>query len=107
MIDRSTVVRPTEMSTAPVAHPPAPTTLAEAGLSADLVIQLLTKVLWTAGEMTGGDLAKRLGLLYSVIEPCVDAIKEQHHCEVVGAALIGGASYRYRITAEGRRMAAL
>ena len=107
MIDRSTVVPPTEMSTAAVAHPPAPTTLAEAGLSADLVVQLLTKVLWTVGEMTGGDLAKRLGLLFSVIEPCVDALKEQHHCEVVGAALIGGASYRYRITAEGRRMAAL
>lgn len=107
MTDRTTLIQSMDPPAVRVPHPHAPSSLQAAGLSADLIIQLITKVLAAAGELTGSDLSRRLGLVFSVIEPCIDFLKEQHHCEIVGAAMVGGGSYRYRITSEGRRMAAL
>ena len=88
-------------------HPTAPTTLEEAGLSLDLVLQLTLKTLHFSGDLTGIDLARRLGLRFSVIEPALDALKAQHHVEVSGGALVGGPSYKYRITDAGRTRAQL
>jgi predicted ATPase with chaperone activity len=85
----------------------APQNLEESGLSKDLLIQLSLKTLHFAGELTGTALADRLGVPFSVIEPALDLLKAQHHCEIVGGALLGGASYRYRITDAGRTRAAL
>ena len=87
--------------------PPAPTTPEEAGLSLDLLIQLALKTLHFAGELTGDELARRLGLNFSVIEPAVDFLKTQRHVEIAGGAMIGRASYRFRITDAGRARAAL
>ena len=88
------------------AVPKAPRTLADAGLSADLVTQLVLKTLHLSGELTGTELAKRLGLPFLAIEPVIDAIKQQHQCEVSGG-LFGAPSYRYRITDAGRARAML
>jgi predicted ATPase with chaperone activity len=88
-------------------HPPAPTTLEEAGLSLDIVIQLVLKTLHFTGELPGSELAHRLGLRFSVIEPALTLIKSQHQVEVAGGAMIGGPSYRYRITDAGRTRAQL
>ena len=88
-------------------HPPAPASLEEAGLSIDLIIQLAIKTLHFAGELTGADLSKRLGLRFSVIEPALHLLKVQHQVEVAGGALVGGPSYRYRITDAGRTRAQL
>src|SRR6476660_5489849 len=88
-------------------HPPAPTTLEEAGLSLDIVIQLVLKTLHFTGELAGSELAHRLGLRFSVIEPALTLIKSQHQVEVAGGAMIGGPSYRYRITDAGRTRAQL
>src|SRR5688572_2145880 len=88
-------------------HPVAPTTLAEAGLSLDMVLQLALKTLHFSGDLTGIDLARRLGLRFSVLEPALEALKAQHHVEVSGGALVGGPSYRYRITDAGRTRAQL
>ena len=85
----------------------APTTLEEAGLSLDLVTQLALKTLYFAGELSGGDLAKRLGVNFGVVEPALEFLKAQQRCEIVGGALAGGSSYRYRITTEGRSVAVL
>jgi predicted ATPase with chaperone activity len=89
------------------AHPKAPVTLAEAGLSMDLVVQLVVKTLHFAGELTGSELANRLGLSFPVIEPAIDDLIFQHHCEIVGGAMVGRASYRFRITDAGRARAML
>jgi len=85
----------------------APATLEETGLSLDLVTQLALKTLYFAGELSGTELAKRLGVAFSVIEPAVDFMKGQRYCEIVGGALVGGSTYRYRITNEGRTVAGL
>src|SRR6187397_328629 len=87
--------------------PPPPRTLAEAGLSLDLVLQLVVKTLHFAGELTGVDLARRLGLAFSVIEPVLEALKQQRQIEIVGGSLIGASSYKYRITDAGRTRAML
>ena len=86
--------------------PKAPRSLQEAGLSSDLVTQLVLKTLHLSGELTGTELARRLGLSFMAIEPVLAVVKQQHHCEVSGGAL-GSPSYRYRITDAGRARAML
>jgi predicted ATPase with chaperone activity len=90
-----------------VAPPPAPTTVAESGLNIDLLIQMVLKTLHLAGTIDGLDLSARLGVPFSVLEPALDDLKCQHHCEIVAGSLIGGAAYKYRITDAGRERAAL
>jgi predicted ATPase with chaperone activity len=87
--------------------PLAPTTIEESGLSLDLLLQLALKTLHFAGELTGTELGQRLGLNFSVIEPVVDLLKEQRQVEIAGGAMVGRASYRFRITDAGRVRAAL
>jgi predicted ATPase with chaperone activity len=90
-----------------VDYPPAPRSLEESGLSLDLMIQLVLKTLHLAGELTGGELAKRLGVRFQVVEPALSMLKLERHCEIVGGSMLGTASYRYRITDAGRVRAAL
>ena len=85
---------------------PAPRTLAETGLRPDEILHLLVKALNNTGELTGMELAERLGLGFSVIEPGVDMMKAQRLCEIVGGTSLGPPSYRYRITQLGREHAA-
>jgi predicted ATPase with chaperone activity len=70
------------------------------------VTQLVVKLLHAGSDRSGLELASRLGLEFSVIEPVLDALKHSHQVERFGGA-IGGPSYRYRITDEGRRRAQL
>ena len=94
-----------EVANVPV--PPAPRTLDEAGLSVDLVTQLTLKTLHLSGTLSGLELASRLGLLFSVVEPSLDELKWQHHVEIVAGSTIGGSAFKYRITDAGRERAAM
>jgi hypothetical protein len=87
--------------------PTAPTTYQESGLTLDLLIQLTLKTLHFAGELTGGELSRRLGVNFSVLDPAVEALKNQRQVEIGGGAMVGRASYRYRITDAGRQRAVL
>jgi predicted ATPase with chaperone activity len=87
--------------------PRCPITREEAGLSLDLCTQLVLKLLHFSGELTGLEIAKRLGVEFSVIEPAIDFLKRLHQCEIVGGSSIGGPSFRYRITDAGRQRAML
>ena len=80
----------------------APQTLEESGLRLDLIVQLLTKALYFSGELTGLELAERLGLSFPVIEPGIELLKAQRMCEIVGGTSLGPPSYRYRVTDLGR-----
>ena len=88
-------------------RPIAPKTLAEAGLSQELVTQLILKFLHFGAELSGQDLATRTGLEFSVIQPALEFLRHTHLCEVAGGSIVGGPSYRYRITDDGRRKAQL
>jgi predicted ATPase with chaperone activity len=87
--------------------PPAPQTMEAAGLNLDLLVQLVLKILHFSGELTGIEIARRLGVEFPVVEPALDFVKRLHQCEIVGGAGIGGASFRYRITDAGRQRAML
>ena len=87
--------------------PTAPRTLEEAGVSGDLVLQLVTKMLHLGGELAGTELASRLGVAFAVVEPALDLLKRERHCEIAGGAVLGAPSYRYRLTDAGRTRAAL
>jgi hypothetical protein len=88
-------------------HPRPPKSLAEAGLSEDLVTQLILKLLHFAADLNGSEIAKRLGLEFTVIEPVLEFLKRVHQVEVFGGSLVGGPSFQYRITDAGRRRAQL
>ena len=105
--EEPTVNMPDPVAELAAIHPRAPRTLEEAGLSHDFVTQLLLKVLHFGADLTGLELARRVGLEFSVIEPVLDFLKLSHQCEVSSGTMIGGPSYRYRITDEGRRRAML
>jgi hypothetical protein len=85
---------------------PAPMTLEESGLRLDLVVQLTVKALHFVGELSGIEMADRLGVTFPVVEPAIHALKSQHLCEIVGGTSLGPPSYRYRITTLGRERAA-
>jgi predicted ATPase with chaperone activity len=89
-----------------VEGPAAPKSLEDAGLSKDLVTQLILKMLHLSGELPGTELARRLGLPFFAIESILAFIKQQHQCEISGGAL-GSPTYRYRITDVGRSRAML
>ena len=101
----ATTLRPVDQHTSGTLHPRVPTTLAEAGLSQDLVTQLVLKLLHFGAEQTGSELARKLGLEFSVIEPALDFLKRSHQCED-SAASWAARPYRYRITDAGRTRAA-
>jgi hypothetical protein len=98
---------PVVMELSAAVHPPAPTTLEEAGLGHDLLTQLVLKLLHFGADLSGLEIARSLGLEFSVIEPVLEFLKRAHQVEVFGGALLGGPSYRYRITDAGRKRALL
>jgi len=92
---------------ASVASFPAPRTLEEAGLNFDLVMQLVLKMLHLSGTLTGVELAERVGLSFSAIEPVLEFLTAQHQCEISGGAMVGRPSFNFRITDAGRTRATL
>ena len=87
--------------------PPAPKTLAETGLAFDTVMPLILKTLHLAGEHTGAQVADRLGLRFSVIEPILQHLRSSYLIDVSGGGLIGGPSFIFRVTDAGRTRAML
>jgi predicted ATPase with chaperone activity len=85
----------------------APTTLADTGLSEDLITQLVIKLLHFNANCTGVEIAQRVGLEFAVVESILETLKQSHQCEVVGGGALGAPSFRYRITDHGRRRALL
>jgi predicted ATPase with chaperone activity len=87
--------------------PKAPRTIEETGVSADLILQLVAKTLHSAGELTGTELASRLGVNFAILEPALAHLKNQRHCEITGGSIVGAGAYKYRLTDAGQSRAAL
>src|SRR6188472_3552569 len=84
--------------------PPAPRTIEDTGLAAELVYEIATKTLHVTGAQTGSELAAKLGVGFAVIEPCIDLMKRERNCEISGGA-IAPQSYVYRLTEAGHSRA--
>jgi hypothetical protein len=83
---------------------PAPATLADTGLSADMVMQLFMKALYS-GEANGMALAERLRLPFTILEPLIERARTEQLIDVRGASGTGAATYRYNLTDGGRNRA--
>ncbi len=86
-------------NTAPA--PPVPTSIAQTGLTADQIEQLMIKTMY-GGEATGLTIAERLRLPYTMIEPLIERVRAEQLVEVRGATGSGSAGYRYALTDAGR-----
>jgi len=85
--------------------PDAPKTIEDTGLPSELVYQVITRTMHSTGAQTGSELAHRLGVTFAVIEPCLELLKRDRHCEIAGGA-IAPQSYVYRLTEAGHARAA-
>ncbi|MBI1354014.1 MAG: ATP-binding protein [Acidobacteria bacterium] len=85
--------------------PPPPRSLEEAGVSPSLVEQLILKNLYFRGDVMGRDLAKLLGLQFSVIEPVLDFLKQARLVEVKKSAGFGTVSAMFACSDTGRNRA--
>ncbi len=98
MRESATIMWPGQDAAAP---PAAPHDIAATGLSADGLLQLVVKTLYT-GEASGHQLSDRMRLPYSVIEALVDHVRAEKFIEVRGPSGAGSAGYRYALTDLGR-----
>ena len=64
----------------PTYVPSAPKTVEETGLSNDVILQLVTKTLHLAGDLTGIELASRLGVTFPVVEAALEMLKRERQC---------------------------
>jgi hypothetical protein len=98
-----TYAAPVPLDTARAAVPPPapPATLAEAGLRADQVSDLMLKTL-VSGELSGSALADRVCIPYGPLEPLLEHARVEKLIEVKGAGGAGTAGYRYALTDLGR-----
>jgi hypothetical protein len=78
-----------------------PATIAETGLQADALAQLMLKTL-IGGEASGTALADKMRLPYSVLEELIQHARVEKLIEVRGATGVGTAGYRYILTDLGR-----
>ncbi len=85
--------------------PTVPETLADTGLPATFYEQHILKILYFRGEMFGRELARAVGLKFSLIEPVVEAFKQNKAIEMKRSAGLGNFSGCFALTESGRRMA--
>ena len=55
-------------------EPKAPVTIEESGLTVDLILQLVLKTIFFAGQCTGTQLADRIHVNFQVLEPAIDTL---------------------------------
>ena len=82
--------------------PRVPNTLAEAGLSISMIEGLVLKMLYTRGDMIGRELAKSMGLKFSLIEPVIESLKQRYLLQVKASLGIGLISAMFALSEEGR-----
>lgn len=82
--------------------PPAPDSVEATGLPEPFVADLVLKHLFIQGVCTGYELARRLCLPFSVLEPVLEFLKGEKQLDVTGGQLLGPISYRFALTDLGR-----
>jgi hypothetical protein len=109
MISKESRSEPARKSTVAGAHqvaaPLAPSTLAETGLSLQLLCDLVLKTLHMQGNGTGIGLSHEICLPFKVLDEALRFLKDEKCIEVVTGELIGRMSYRYTLTDLGRSRA--
>lgn len=85
----------------PEKFPQEPSSLLETGLRLGLLIQLLAKTLYVAGELTEATAAQRLKLPYSLVKELFTVLVKDKVCEIKGSGDASGLIFRYALTEWG------
>ncbi len=81
--------------------PAVPQTLEETGLSESMVQQLMLRILYFRGDITGRELSRVLGLNYSVIDESIDFLKQQYFISVKKSMGMGNVSSTLSLSEAG------
>jgi len=92
---------------APAYEPPPPRNLDETGLGIGFLSDLVLKVMYFEGYISGATIADRIKLPFSgVVDQVLEFLKREQFCEVRSAAGgFGEQSYQYAISNKGREKA--
>ena len=89
----------------PVRPPEPPQSLEQAGLSLSQLSDLILKLIYLNGSLTGFDIAKQIRLPFSVVDDGLAFLKDERCLEVSSGELAGRLSYRFLLTDHGRKRA--
>jgi hypothetical protein len=89
-------------SAAEVPAPARPASLREAALTVGQLTDLVLKLLYLHGALTGFDISSELRLPFSVVEEGLRFLKEQRCAEVTSGEMLGVISQRFVLTDLGR-----
>lgn len=85
--------------------PPVPERLEDTGLSSTFLEQLLLRTLYVRGEKLGRDLARDLGLRFSLIDGFLETFKRSQLVQVKKNAGMGNVSSSFCLSEQGRHLA--
>jgi predicted ATPase with chaperone activity len=85
--------------------PPSPDTLADTGLTAGFVQELLLKVLYTGGARLGKELSDAVRLPFVLVDDELHTLQQRQLLKVQGTGAHGRAGYLFDLAAQGRERA--
>ena len=83
--------------------PAEPESIEQTGLSESIIESLIFKTLYTRGDLYGGDLARSMGLKYSVFQDILEALKLQHLVMIKRSVGMGGVGSIYALSEAGKQ----
>jgi len=87
-------------------QPPSVNSLEETGLSSGFLNDMILKVMYFRGQLTGYQIAEHLRLPFqTVLHSLMDHLKREQFCEVKGSGGLGAGAYQYTITNKGANRA--
>lgn len=105
-------LRENEVNTKPVISqrvqlepPQTPRSLQESGLSLSQLSDLILKLVYLNGSMTGFDISQQIRLPFSVTDEGLAFLKQERALEVSSGELAGRLSYRFLLSEQGRKRA--
>jgi hypothetical protein len=102
---RPELVRPGRSRNSERYAPSPPQCLADLGLPASLLEQLVFKFLYFRGDMMAADLSNAMGLKFSLIQPMLETFRMQQFVHVKSSLGLGSISSLLSLTDSGRKAA--
>jgi predicted ATPase with chaperone activity len=87
-------------------NPPIPMTIADTGLDASQIADLLMKHILFMGEFMISELAERIKLSLSVVETAMESLRREKFIDVKGGTGYAAVTYTFKITEPGKNRAA-
>jgi len=88
-----------------VEPPQAPDSLEAAGIGLVQLTNLILKLMYLNGTLTGFEISRQIRLPFSVLAEALSFLKAERAVEVTSAEVVGPLSYRYLLTEMGRSRA--